>query len=507
MSNRLQSSTTGRVYLVGAGPGDPGLMTLRGVECLRRADVVLYDYLVNPQILEHAPRHAELVCLGRHGQGRIMPQSAVNDRLVTAARAGKTVVRLKGGDPAIFARAAEEITALREAGINFEVVPGITAALAAASYAGIPLTHRDAASAVALVTGHECDKDEPALDYHALAAFPGTLVFYMGVTSAEHWTKSLIEAGKPAGTPAVIVRRCSWPDQQVIHCTLGAVSEQVASNKLRPPAMVIVGEAALGDPALSWFANRPLFGVNVVVTRPRDQLQGLRSRLCELGADVLLQPAIEIGPPESWDAVDAALVRLDNFDWLVFSSVNGVEYLLNRLLAFYGDLRKLAGLRIAAIGPGTADLLAAYHLKADLLPVEYRAEALAEVLTAAAAGQRVLLARASRGRDVLAQTLMAAGIRTEQIVVYASRDVSVADTAVAELLRQGRIDWMTVTSSAIARSLAAMFGDDLRRTRLASISPVTSAVLRELGFEPAAEATVYTMDGLVDTILRNSRQA
>lgn len=498
---------TGRVYLVGAGPGDAGLITLRGIECLRRADLVLYDYLVNPQILEHAPRHAELVCLGRHGHGRIMPQKTVNERLVIAARSGKTVVRLKGGDPAIFARAAEEIAALREAGIEFEIVPGITAALAAASYAGIPLTHRETTSAVALVTGHESDKDQPALDYAALAAFPGTLVFYMGVTSADHWTTSLIEAGKPADTPAVIVRRCSWPDQQVIHCTLGTLAEQVKVNKLRPPAMFILGHAALGDPAVSWFATRPLYGVTAVVTRPRGQTEPLRSRLGELGADVHVQPAIEISPPESWYAVDAALERLSDFDWLVFSSVNGVEFLLNRLLAVHGDMRKLAGLRIAAIGSGTADLLGAYYLKADLVPPEYRAEALAEVLTAAAAGQRVLLARASRGREVLAETLLAAGIDVEQVVVYQSRDVAKADTTVAELLRQGRIDWMTVTSSAIARSLAAMFGEELRGTRLASISPVTSAVLRELGFEPAAEATVYTMDGLVDAILRNNRQA
>jgi uroporphyrinogen III methyltransferase/synthase len=500
------TSETGRVYLVGAGPGDPELITLRGVECLHRADLVLYDYLVNPQVLEHSSRKAELVCLGRHGYGRIMSQTAVNELMVTAARSGKTVVRLKGGDPAIFARAAEEIAALTRAGIDFEVVPGITAALAAASFAGIPLTHRDAASAVALVTGHECDKDQPALDYAALAAFPGTLVFYMGITSAEHWTRSLIEAGKPATTPAVIVRRCSWPDQQTIRCILATVVEQVTVNKLRPPAMVIVGEAAGVEPAVSWFTNRPLFGVKVVVTRPRGQSEPLRSQMRELGADVLVQPAIEIGPPKQWDAVDAALSRLHEFDWLVFSSVNGVEYLLGRLLAAHGDLRKLAGLRLAAIGPGTAEQLAAYHLKADLVPPEYRAEALADVLTTAAAGQRVLLARASRGREVLANRLQARAVQVEQVVVYQSDDVAIPDAEIAELLRRGRIDWITVTSSAIARSLAAMFGEDLRRTRLASISPVTSAVVRELGFEPAAEAGVYTMEGLVDALLGASNR-
>ncbi|HWB11990.1 MAG TPA: uroporphyrinogen-III C-methyltransferase [Pirellulales bacterium] len=499
-----QPSTSGssRVYLVGAGPGDPGLITLRGVECLRRADVVLYDYLVNPQILEHASHQAVLVCLGRHGQGRIMSQEAVNERLVAEARSGKTVVRLKGGDPAIFARAAEEIAALVAAGITFEVVPGITAALAAASYAGVPLTHRDAASAVALITGHECDKRLPALDYAALAAFPGTLVFYMGVTSAERWTASLIEAGKPAATPALIIRRCSWPDQQTVRCTLGTVAEEVAEHQLRPPAMVVVGEAAGAKPAASWFTNRPLFGTTVVVTRPAGQCEPLRSRFCELGAEVVVQPAIEIGPPASWEAVDRVLTHLDRFDWLVFSSANGVDYLLGRLLAAHGDLRKLAGIRLAAIGPGTADALAAYHLRADLIPAEYRAEALAEALADAAAKQQVLLVRASRGREVLAERLQAAGVPVEQVVAYESRDVTAPDPAVAERLRNGEIDWVTVSSSAIARSLAALFGRDLRHTRLASISPVTSATLRELGLAPATEASEYTMEGLVEAILR-----
>ncbi|HEV3342008.1 MAG TPA: uroporphyrinogen-III synthase, partial [Pirellulales bacterium] len=424
-----------------------------------------------------------------------------NERLVAEGLLGKTVVRLKGGDPAVFARAAEEVAALSAAGIEFEVIPGITAALAAASYAGVPLTHRDSASAVALITGHECDKRQSALDYAALAAFPGTLVFYMGVTSAEHWTASLVQAGKPAATPAVIIRRCSWPDQQTIRCTLGTVADEVAAQRVRPPAMVVVGEAAGAEPTVSWFAKRPLFGTTVVVTRPTGQSEPLRSQLCELGAEVLLQPAIEIGPPTSWDAVDAALKRLDQFDWLVFSSANGVDHLLGRLLAAHGDLRKLAGIRLAAIGPGTAEQLAAYHLRADLVPLEYRAEALAEALATAAAGQQVLLARASRGREALAERLQAAGVRVEQVVVYQSRDVTEPDSAIAERLRNRQIDWVTVTSSAIARSLAALFGADLGCTKLASISPVTSAKLRELGFEPAAEASEYTMEGLVGAIL------
>ncbi|OYV80035.1 MAG: hypothetical protein B7Z73_19115, partial [Planctomycetia bacterium 21-64-5] len=279
-------------------------------------------------------------------------------------------------------------------------------------------------------------------------------------------------------------------------------AERVAAETLRPPAMVIVGEAAGLERAGEWFTRRPLFGSKIAVTRPRGQCDPLRSRLAELGADVLLQPAIEIGPPENWQAVDAALNRLSDFDWLVFSSANGADYLIGRLLAAHGDLRKLGGVRLAAIGPGTADALAAFHVRADLVPPEYRAESLADVLAAQTAGRRVLLVRASRGREVLAERLEAAGTVVEQVVAYQSRDVTQSDELVAELLRQGGIAWVTVTSSAIARSLAAMFGGDLRRTRLASISPVTSATLRELGFEPAAEAGVYTIDGLIEALLR-----
>ena len=496
--------TPARAYLVGAGPGDPGLITLRGVQCLARADVVLYDYLVNPQILDHAPARAERVCLGRHGQGRIMSQQEINDRMIRAARAGQVVVRLKAGDPAVFARAAEEVQALIGAGIEFEIVPGITAALAAGSHAGVSLTDRHLASAVALVTGHEQEgKPEPALDYRSLAAFPGTLVFYMGVTSAPHWTSALLAAGKSPDTPAAIVRRCSWPDQETVHCTLGTVVAELNRRKMRPPVIVIVGDVVRWDANTAWFATRPLSGKRIVITRPLGQADALREPLQELGADVLVQPAIEISPPADWALVDDALQRLDHYDWLVFSSANGVRYFFERLLATGGDMRRLGRVQLAAIGPGTAEELADFGLRADLMPGEFRAEALAEAL-AAADGRRFLLIRASRGREVLAERLRAAGREVDQVVTYRSSDVEQPIPEIAGALAAGEIDWVTVTSSAIARSLAALFGDQLRHTKLASISPVTSATLRELGFPPGIEATDYTMAGLVDAILRHA---
>lgn len=493
----------GKVYLVGAGPGDPGLITLRGAECLARADVVLYDYLVNPRILRHAPHSAELVCLGRHGHGRILPQDEINQRMVALAQSGKAVVRLKGGDPAVFARGVEECEALVQAGVPFEIVPGITAALAAGSCAGIPVTHRDLASAVALVTGQECgEKDGPALDERSLANFPGTLVYYMGVTTAAHWTGELMAAGKSPDTPAAVIRRCSFPDQRVIRCTLGEVAGVIEREHLRPPVITIVGPVASLSPALSWFERRPLFGTRVLIARPIDQAEGLAAPLEELGANVLVQPAIEIGPPDDWSPVDDALARLDQFDWLVFTSRNGVRYFLERLLASGRDLRRLGHLRLAAIGPGTARALAEYHLTADVVPDEFRAESLAASLAGEAAGKRFLYAQASRGRDVLIHELTAAGGEVERIVAYRNSDVERPDEEIAGQLAAGDIAWVAVTSSAIARSLVRLFGDDLGKTRLVSISPVTSETLRSLGFEPAAEAHEYTMPGVVEAILR-----
>ncbi len=491
----------GTVYFVGAGPGDPGLLTLRGAQCLGRADLVLFDYLANPAVLRHCRPDAELICLGRHGRDELWSQEQIQAALVEHARHGRCVVRLKGGDPAVFGRLAEECAALAAANVPWEIVPGVTAALAAGSYAGVALTHRDSASAVALVTAHESpDKTTADLDYPALAQFPGTLVFYMGVTTVEQWTKALIDAGKPADTPVAVVRRCSWPDQRVIYGDLGGIAAQVQSPKLRPPALFVVGPAVGRSGGPNWFTSRPLFGQRVLVARPLQQALEILEPLRELGADVLVQPAIEIGPPADWAPVDRALARLGEFDWLVFSSVNGVRHLLDRLWQLGQDLRALGGLRLAAIGPGTAAELQRRGLRTDLLPDEYRAEALAEALARGAAGKRFLLARASRGREVLAEQLLAAGGEVEQVVVYESRDVAGPHPEVAAALAAGQIDWTLVTSSSIARSLARMFGDELSHTKLASISPVTSQTLRELGRPPEAEACVYTLEGLIDAI-------
>ncbi len=492
----------GKVYLVGAGPGDPGLITLRGCEVLALADTVFYDYLVNPLVLSHVRDRAELICLGRHGQGRLLTQTEINEQVVAAAKSGKNVVRLKGGDPAIFGRTSEEIAVLEAAHLSYEVVPGVTSALAASSYAGIPLTHRAAASCVAFVTGQECrDKEGSALDLANLASFPGTLVFYMGVTTAPRWSAELILHGKPAETQVAIIRRGTLPEQQLVKTTLEKLPEVLALGKIRPPAIIIVGEVVAAETKAAWFSSRPLFGQSVLVTRPAHQAAAMISRLAALGATPLVQPAIEISAPADWNRVDAAIEQLATYDWLVFSSANGVRFFLDRILATGHDLRQLGNCQIAAIGPATTDALCDYRLHADLQPTEYRAEALAEQLVPVAAGKRVLLLRASRGREVLAETLREAQAEVSQLVVYQSEDVTKPDPKVAKTLAEGKLDWITVTSSAIARSLIQLFGSDLLKTRLAAISPLTAGVLTDAGYPPDVVASQYTTEGLLDAIL------
>lgn len=491
----------GKVYLIGAGPGDPGLISLRAVELLGRADAVLYDYLVNPLLLRHCRPDAQLISLGKHGTGRVWTPAQICTRLVELAQAGATVVRLKSGDPLVFGRASEELEALARHAIPFEIVPGITAALAAAAYAGIPLTQRDTASAVALITGQEdAEKSETSLDYAALARFPGTLALYMGVTTVQHWSQALLAAGKPPTTPVAILRRVSLPDQTRLQTTLGEVADLITRQRLRPPVVFLIGPAA-AQTDWAWFECRPLFGRRILVTRPAEQADDLAQPLSELGAEILVQPILEIHPLPPQSAIPFSEQELRQFDWLVFSSRNGVRCFFDALAGRGLDLRAVGQAKLAAIGPGTAEELARYHLRADVIPTTYQAEGLADALAGAAAGQRFLLVRASRGRDVLAERLAAAGGQVTQQVVYQSRDVPAADPQIAQQLRAGQIHWTTVTSSAIARGLVRLFGEDLRQTRLASISPLTSSVLAELGFSPAAEARRATMAGVIEAIL------
>ncbi len=494
----------GVVYLIGAGPGDPGLLTLRGAELLSRAEVVLYDGLSNADILAHAPTAVQ-ICVGKHGQHRIWTQAEIIQEILDHARQGKIVVRLKGGDPAVFARSAEEVTALQQAGIPFEIVPGITAALAASSYAGIPITCRGVASAVALVTGHEePSKSESALDWAALARFPGTLVIYMGVTTAPVWTKLLIEGGKAAETPVAILRRCSMPDQLTIRCRLDEVPEYLKpASKLRPPVIVIIGEVTEPELAMSWFEQRPLFGRRILVCRAAGQQQDISKQLTDLGATVLHQPAIEVRPLDNPQLLDRMIQDLNQYDVLIFTSQNAVQAFFDRLHQQQRDSRWLGKIKIAVVGDRTAQAVREYHLQPDYLPESYNARSLAELLQPIAPGRRFAWPRASRSQDELSGPLVAAGGTVDAVIAYDHRDVTAADESIYQAMHQSKIDWVLVTSPAIARSLHQMFGSCLQHTKLASLSPAISCVLEELGLKPTVTANQSKLSALVESIVQH----
>ncbi len=506
----MASMTPGKVYLVGAGPGDPGLITLKGLECITRADLILYDGLVNPLILLGITASAERTNRTTGPSGRRLDQEEINQRLIAAAREGKTVVRLKGGDPFVFGRGGEEAAALAKAQVPFEVVPGVTAAVAASAYAGISLTHRDLASAVAFVTGHE-DPQKPStmLDYGALAKFPGTLVFYMGLDRLAAIAAALIAAGKPSATPAAVISRGTTPAQRTICGSLVEIAGKVRDAELHAPSTIIVGDCVCQRETIAWFEQKPLFGKRIVITRPAAQAASVVSKLLELGAQPVLAPTIDIRPPDDWSAVDRVLDRLAEFDWIVFTSINGVNFFLNRIWDTGGDVRKVSNAKLAAIGEGTAEALARFHLRPDLLPDTYRAEALAEALGPYVAGKRVLWARASRGRDVVSVELRSAGAIVEEVVVYRNLDIDSLDAGVVREIEAGAVDWVCLSSPSIARAFHRLLtplgrGQLGKKVGIASISPVTTAAAREVGMPVDAEATTYTWDGLLAAVVGTS---
>jgi uroporphyrinogen III methyltransferase / synthase len=501
----------GKVYLVGAGPGDPGLLTIRGLECLRAADLVLYDGLVNPLILRFASGAIERTHRGGTGDS-LTVQESINRRMIDEARAGKTVVRLKGGDPYIFGRGSEEAAALADAQIDFEVVPGVTAAVAAGEYAGLSFTHRQYASAVAFITGHEDPtKEASRLDYAALARFPGTLVFYMALHRLEELAADLIRAGMSGATPACLISSATNPGQTTVVaplCDLPAASRQAA---VRPPSVIVIGECVTRRDNIAWFEKRPLFGKRIGITRPVAQTASVTDRVLRLGAEPVLLPTIDILPPADWAPVDAAIRRISKFDWLVFTSVNGVESFLSRIWEAGGDARVLGQLKVAAIGPSTGEALRPFGLRPDVVPAEFRAESLADALSPHVESKRVLWPRADRGRDVLPQRLSQAGATVEEVVVYRNVDVTTLPPLELERIERGELDWIGLGSPSIVESLASLCTPTARaqlgrRTRLASISPVTSARARELGLEIATEATSYTWDGILDAVMRNEAE-
>ena len=502
------TSDIGRVFLVGAGPGDPGLITVRGAECLAQADLVLYDGLVNPLLLRLTKGRCERTARARRDDVAIVAQSEINARLIQEAQAGRIVVRLKGGDPYIFGRGSEEATALHDAGIPFEVIPGITAATGAGEYAGFSLTHRDISSAVAFVTGHEDPgRSESRLNYTALAMFPGTLVFYMGLSRLKEICEKLQLAGMPKTVPAAIVCQVSLPTQRVVEGTLETLPALAAVQDLKPPSLIVVGECVKQRAQLSWFEQLPLFGVSIGVTRPEEQAEDVANGIVRLGGEPVLMPMIEVGPVNQHHQSEIARVmrQLGKFHWLVFTSVNGVSEFFRHLHSAGLDTRSLGNAKIAAIGPSTAEKLRAFGINADVVPPEYRAESLAKAIEKQVRGKTVLWVRASRGRDVLPRMLTDVGALFAQLVVYENRDIEKLSDDVVHRLKTGTLNWIGLSSPSIARRFAYLLktaGIDAAnlKTQIATISPVTSAAARESGLKVAAEATHYTWDGILKAI-------
>jgi uroporphyrinogen III methyltransferase / synthase len=497
------------IYLVGSGPGDPGLFTVKGVRCMEQADVVVYDRLAPETLLKYARPEAEKVYVGKKPGNPTMSQGEINDLLLEFGRAGKTVVRLKGGDPYIFGRGGEEALALIEAGLHFEVVPGVTSGVAAPAYAGIPVTHRQVSTSVAFVTGHEDPtKGRTDVDWDKLANGADTLVLYMGVGRLAEISAGLIAAGKEPDTPVACVRWGTVPEQRTVTGTLEDIADRVAEAALKPPAIIVVGEVvALREAGLDWYEQRPLFGRRVVVTRARMQAGELSAELERLGAEVYEFPTIEISPPQNFGPLDDAIRKLDSFDWMVYTSVNGVEAFVERLRYHGLDLRAVPrGARIAAIGPATAKKLDEVGLRVDVVPGAYRAEALIEALDAGSlAGKRVLIPRARVAREILPEKLREAGAEVVVPPAYESVPSSEGKEELSLRLRSGEIDCVTFTASSTVENFFGVFGEEeaarlLSGTKVACIGPITAGTACRRGLRVDAEADEYTIPGLVEAV-------
>lgn len=487
----------GRVVFVGAGPGEPDLLTARAIDRLKTADVVVHDQLVPPVVL-HLTAAPCLPISRLLGNNRASndPGRQIGGWLADLAAPGRVVVRLKGGDPTVFARLREELEPVSERQIPFEIVPGVTAATAAAASAAVPLTSRETASSLTIVTGHEAAAKAEAIDYRSLAASTGTVVIYMGVEQSDHWSEALRQAGRPDDTPVTLVSRCSWTDQQIVETTLAECGAAIRRVSLPAPAIAIIGSHPAGLPLA---ARGPLAGCRLLVTRPAGQAEELITEIGRRGGDAVHLPLIEIGPAPEPAVVEAAIAAAWSFDWIVFASVNGVRAFHTCLRNTGRDPRALGTARLAAIGPATRAALEACGLACDLIPSRYQSEGVIEAI-ADSPPRRFLLIRADKGRDVLQRELEARGHEVEQVAAYSSRPVATIGTEAERTLRQFPCDWIVLTSSSIATAAIRLFGERLREWKIASISPVTTAVLTGAGFPPTVEALTATTDAMLAAI-------
>jgi uroporphyrinogen III methyltransferase/synthase len=498
--------TRGKVYLVGAGPGDPKLVTVKGLECIKGADVIVYDRLVDDRLLAEARPDAEMVYVGKTSRRHTMKQSEINKLLVRKAGEGKAVVRLKGGDPFVLGRGGEEAEELADRGIPFEVVPGVSAAMAVPAYAGIPVTHRGLASSLGVITGHEDPtKGDSAIAWDKVAAGMDTLVFLMGVENLAEIIGQLVKKGRPPATPVALIQNGTGPRQRTIVGTLADIADRAKEADFSPPAVIVVGEVVGLRPKLRWFDTRPLFGKRVLVTRARSQASVLSQMLADEGAEVIEMPAIEIEPVTDWRELDRAISGLSGYQWVIFTSVNAVEAFMGRLHAHNLDARALGGVRICAIGPATAAALKAHGLEADWLPQEYTAEGIiAGFKDRAISGGRVLLPRVQMAPQGLVEGLSGLGAAVEQVAAYRTVPATEALSRGKKVLLDGEVDIVTFTSSSTVRNLVSALGTDwprLNEATIACIGPVTAATAAELGLKVDIAAREHTIPGLVAAIV------
>jgi len=498
-----------KVYLVGAGPGDPGLLSLKGKACIEKADIIIYDYLASKELLKYASVDAELIYVGKKGGDHTLSQDKINELIVDKAKQGFVVTRLKGGDPFIFGRGGEEAEELVKAGIDFEVIPGISSAYAAPAYAGIPLTHRQFTSTVAFVTGHEDpNKSTSSVDWDALAKGMGTIVFLMGVKNLPTIVDRLIQCGKPAETPVALVRWGTTLKQVTVSGTLADIVENVNAAGLTPPCVIVVGNVVTLRQSMNWFEKKPLMGKKIVVTRARPQASDFVGMLSDLGAACVEFPTIDICAAEEKEALDRAIDTISNFNWIVFTSVNGVKFFFQRLFEKGLDSRALGGIRTASIGPATQARLLSFGVRSDIVPDSYRAESVIDAFSNEEInGAEILLPRAGGARPILPVELEKMGARVHEIITYHALPVSHNVDHLISMLEKKTIDFITFTSSSTVTNFKSLLPDDrfeelMAGVRVASIGPITTETAEKLGFKVTLTADEYTIPGLTNAIRR-----
>lgn len=498
----------GTVYLIGAGPGDPGLLTVKGLDCIKRADVIVYDRLAGPRLLDQRRPDAECIFVGKQPDRHTLTQGEINQLLVEKAMQGLTVARLKGGDPFVFGRGGEEAEELARHGIPFEIIPGVTSAIAVPAYAGIPVTHREFTSTLAIITGNEDPTKETSnIEWSKIATGVGTLIFLMGMGNLPGIVEKLLQYGRAPQTPVALIRWGTRPEQKTLVGRLDNISRLAREHDFKNPAIIIVGEVVQLRDKLSWFENKPLFGKRVLVTRSREQASELSRAIERLGGEPVEFPTIAIAAPEDNAPLKNALANLSHYNWIIFTSVNGVKYFFDTLEQLNGDVRDLKGINICAIGPQTGKALQKMALKVDYIPTEYRAEAIVEGLKGKlSAGDRVLLPRADIARKVLPEALSRMGIQVDEVTAYRT----VVGTGNAEMVRDmlvnGSIDLITFTSSSTVRNFINLLGtanpgELVNNARVACIGPITATTARDLGLPVHIEAKEYTISGLLQAIL------